>query len=310
MSTVVPARPVGTDVDRADRRARRADLPPLGPRQQLVRIVLLMVLAASAGMVLHLVAVSTLQHSASQRNSFEVFRGKLAAGTVAIGPTDDLGAPVPLGTGVAYLEIPRLDLKEVVRLGTTPAVLFGGPGLRRDTPFPGQVGTSVILGRRAAYGGPFSDLSSLRAGDTITVTTGQGVFQFAVLGVRRAGDPIPPPLAKGKARLGLVTADGSPFVPSGLLRVDADLVGDAVGGATPGASSTALPASERPLGTDSSTLWALALWLQALILVSVAATWAWHRWGRPQAWIVFTPIVTLVGLGTAGELARLLPNLL
>lgn len=295
---------------RGSRRASRAELPPLSPRQQLVRIVLLMLLAASAGMVLHLVVISSLQHAASQRNTFEVFRGQLAAGTAVIGPTDDTGKAVPLGTGVAYLEIPRLDVREVVRLGTTPGVLFGGPGLRRDTPLPGQVGTSVILGRRAAYGGPFADISSLKAGDAITVTTGQGVFQFQVLGVRRAGDPVPPALAKGKARLSLVTADGGAFVPSGVLRVDADLVGDATGGARPAVSTGALPSAEQPLGTDSSTLWALALWLQAMILVSVAAVWAWHRWGRPQAWIVFTPIVAFVALGTAGELTRLLPNLL
>lgn len=295
---------------RSSKRVPRSELPPLSPRQQLVRVVLLMLLAVSGGMVLHLTLISGLQHSASQRNAFEVFRGKLAAGTVAVGPVDDVGAPVPLGTGVAYLEIPRLDLHEVVRLGTTPGVLFGGPGLRRDTPLPGQVGTSVVLGRRAAYGGPFSDIASLRSGDAITVTTGQGVFAFEVIGVRRAGDPVPPALLRGKARLSLVTADGAAFMPSGLLRVDADLVGDAVGGARPGVPSGALPASEQALGTDSGTLWALALWLQAFILVAVAAVWAWHRWGRPQAWIVFTPLVALVGLGTAGELARLLPNLL
>jgi sortase A len=142
------------------------------------------------------------------------------------------------------------------------------------------------------------------------VTTGQGVFEFQVLGVRRAGDPVPPPLAAGAARLSLVTADGTPFVPSGVVRVDADLVGAAVGGPRPALTADSLPASERPLGTDTSTLWALALWLQALTLVMVGAIWAWHRWGRPQAWIVFTPAVVLVGLGAAGELARLLPNLL
>jgi LPXTG-site transpeptidase (sortase) family protein len=305
-----PVTSVSEPEAREPQRVRRSDLPPLSPRQQLVRVVLLMVLAASAGMVMHLVVVSGLQHAATQRNTFEEFRGRLAAGTVAIGPVDDLGAPVPLGTGIAYLEIPRLDLHEVVRLGTTPGVLFGGPGLRRDTPLPGQVGTSVVLGRRAAYGGPFSDLASLRAGDDITVTTGQGVFAFEVLGVRRAGDPVPPPLERGRARLSLVTADGAAFLPSGLVRVDADLVGDAVGGARPAVPNGALPPSEQALGTDTSTLWALALWLQALTIVAVAGVWAWHRWGRPQTWIVFTPLVLLVGLGTAGELARLLPNLL
>jgi sortase A len=310
MNSTVAERPTKAPRRGGAQRVPRSEVPPLSPGRQLARAVLLIVLAASAGLVLHLAVVSRLQHSASQRNAFETFRAKLAAGTVAIGPTDDAGVPVPLGTGVAFLEIPTLDLHEVVRSGTTPSVLFGGPGLRRDTPLPGQVGTSVVLGRRAAYGAPFADISSLRKGDEITVTTGQGVFTFEVLGVRRAGDPVPPPLAAGAARLSLVTADGSAFVPSGVLRVDADLVGAAVGGPRPALTANSLPAAERPLGTDSSTLWALALWLQALMLVSVGAIWAWHRWGRPQAWIVFTPAVVLVGLGVAGELARLLPNLL
>jgi len=38
--------------------------------------------------------------------------------------------------------------------------------------------------------------------------------------------------------------------------------------------------------------------------------WAWYRWGRPQAWIVFLPPMLFVGLGAAGEIVRLLPNLL
>ena len=61
---------------------------------------------------------------------------------------------------------------------------------------------------------------------------------------------------------------------------------------------------------DATTLWALALWLQALIALSLGVVWAWHRWGRAQAWVVFLPPMLLVGLSAAGEAARLLPNLL
>ena len=64
------------------------------------------------------------------------------------------------------------------------------------------------------------------------------------------------------------------------------------------------------MGSDPSTLWALALWLQALIGLSVGAVWGWHRWGRAQAWVVFLPPLLLVGLMTTSELTRLLPNLL
>jgi hypothetical protein len=71
-----------------------------------------------------------------------------------------------------------------------------------------------------------------------------------------------------------------------------------------------LPAEERAMNNDTRTLWALALWLQALIVAAVGAVWAWHRWGRAQAWIVFLPVLLLLGLSAAGEAARLLPNLL
>jgi hypothetical protein len=64
------------------------------------------------------------------------------------------------------------------------------------------------------------------------------------------------------------------------------------------------------MGTDNSTIWALALWLQALIVLAVGAVWAWNRWSRPATWIVVLPPLALVGLAAAGEIARLLPNLL
>ena len=61
---------------------------------------------------------------------------------------------------------------------------------------------------------------------------------------------------------------------------------------------------------DTRTLWVLAFWLQALIALSLAAVWAWHRWGRAQTWVVMLPPLLLVGLAASGEVARMLPNLL
>jgi hypothetical protein len=111
-------------------------------------------------------------------------------------------------------------------------------------------------------------------------------------------------------RLTLVTGAGRPFLPNGSVYVDADLDGQAVGGPARLVTEHSLPSRERALASDTSTLWALALWLQALIAVSVGAVWAWHRWGRAQAWIVFLPLALLIGLAAAGEVARLLPNLM
>jgi len=286
------------------------EVPPLSPRLQIVRTVLVMVFAISAGLVLQLTVISALQHHSAQGQAFNRFRGELATGIAPVGPTDDQNHVLPAGTPVAFLEIPRLGVREVVGEGTTSAVLFSGPGHRRDTPLPGQVGTSVIFGRRASYGGPFNRLPELKAGDLVRVTTGQGVYTYAVLGVRREGMPVPPAPAANTSRLLLITAAGSPYVPNGVLRVDADLKGDATGGPARVVTTAGLSPEERANAGDARTLWALALWLQALVLLSIAAVWSWLRWGRAQTWIVFVPLLLLAGIAAAGQVARLLPNLL
>ena len=286
------------------------EIPQLSPRMQLIRGPLVMMLVLSAALFIQVVLVSSSQESAAQGRSFDSFRAQLAKGTAPIGPTDSDGRQLPIGASVAYLEIPAISVTQVVGEGTTPSALFGGPGHRRDTPLPGQVGTSVLFGRRAAYGGPFARIDELKKADLIQVTTGQGVFHYRVLGVRRQGDPIPPPPADGSSRLILTTAAGAAFLPNGVVRVDADLVGDAVVGPARLVSYASLPHEEKVMASDARTLWALALWLQALILLSLAAVWAWHRWGRAQAWVVFLPPLMLVCLFATGEATRLLPNLL
>lgn len=300
-----------------DRRAPRevavraaAEVPPLGPRLQLVRAVLVLVCLVSTTLLLQLTVISSLQHSSSQARQFDRLRQELAVGTAPIGPTDADGAVLPLGTPVAYLEAPAIGLQEVIGEGTTSNVLFEGAGHRRDTPLPGQIGTSIVLGRRAAFGGPFSDLSSLRPGDPITVTTGQGTFTYKVVDVRAEGDPLPPALPAGSSRLVLVTAAGRAFLPDGVLRVDADLDGVAVVGPARLLSGSTLPHRELPMEGDTSTLWAMALWVQALLVLAVGVVVAWKRWGRGRTWVVFLPPLVLVSLCVSGEVARLLPNLL
>jgi sortase A len=261
-------------------------------------------------LLLQLLVIGAVQHSAAQERKFDAFRADLAKGTAPIGPTDNENRELAIGSPVAYLEIPSIGLRQVIVEGTTPSALFSGPGHRRDTVLPGQVGVSVIVGRRSAFGGPFSGLGRLEGGDDIRVTTGQGTYEYTVLGVRAEGDPVPAPPIAGSSRLVLATADGRPFLPDGVLRVDADLTGDASVGAARLVGSSGLPASEQLMGADTSTLWALALWIQAMIVLSIGAVWAWYRWGHPQAWIVFFPPLVLVGLATSAEVARLLPNLL
>ena len=264
----------------------------------------------AVSLILELVLISSLHERAEQQRAFAALRADLAAGTAPIGPTDSLGRELRTGSPVAYLEIPSIGLRQVVVEGTAAGTMFAGPGHRRDTPLPGQAGVSVVLGRNSSFGAPFSRLHELRAGALIRATTGSGAFEYRVIGLRRAGDRVPPPGPPGEARLLLATATGGRFMPSGVLRVDADLAAPGVAGPRRLVSSATLPAPEQMMAGDPSHLPELVLWLQALIVVTLAATWAWQRWGRAKAWVVFLSPLLIVGLSASAEAARLLPNLL
>lgn len=285
-------------------------LPPLSPRLDLVRLVLLVVFVLAASMVLQLTVVSSLQQRSAQQRLYDGFRVSLAEGTAPVGPTDPEGRAYPPGTAVAYLEIPDIDVRQVVVSGTSSGTLFAGPGHRRDTVLPGQAGGSVIMGRAAAFGGPFGSIDQLDEGDRIMVTTGQGAFEYRVLGVRYEGDPLPSAPAAGQSRLVLTAADGPPYLPHGVVRVDAEMEGTATPGPGRLFTTDGLPPPEDTMAGDTTQLWALAFWLQALIAVGLGAVWAWHRWGRPQAWVVFLPPLALTGIFVANQATRLLPNLL
>ncbi|MFD0742366.1 sortase [Phytohabitans flavus] len=230
---------------------RRPDSPVIVLALQVPGIALSILAAVTLGFVVHLTVISQLQYQRNQQTAFADFRAELARGTAPVGQTrleftdgaeegtERLAEP---GSAVAVLEIPAVGLRTVVFEGTRGDVLQKGPGHRRDSVLPGQAGTAVVMGRRAAYGGPFRDLDLLLPGDRITATTGQGTHEYRVRGLRYPGEPAPPPLTEGKGRITLVTADGSPFVPQDLVRVDADLVSTVQ--PTPPASST--PRRSRP----------------------------------------------------------------
>ena len=165
------------------------------------------------------------------------------------------------------------------------------------------------MGRQALYGGPFGRLTELAAGDVITVYTGQGTHEYTVTGQRRAGDPEPAELLAGAGRLTLVTADGTAFLPDGVLWVDADLTSTAQTSGSRSLASGALDQSEQAMEGESDAL-ALILWGQTLLLAAVAVAWARATWGHWQAWIVGVPVLCAAGLSLLDQVARWLPNLM
>lgn len=278
--------------------------------QALVRSVLALVAALVLAFVFNLMVLSPVVHFASQQQLSDSYRAQLLEGTAPVSEGDFNDVLLADGVPVALLTIPQLGLNEIVSEGTSSGVLMAGPGHRRDTVLPGQAGVSVIMARATAYGGPFARLQSLQPGDKFEVRTGQGASTFEVMGLRYAGDALPPAPVRGEGRVILMTARGAPYVPVGIAYVDAKLVGTALPAGARQTTPITLPPSNKPMATDTTTVWALVFALQFLVAAEIAAVWAFRRVGAQKTWIVFVPVLLLASLFVADQLTRLLPNLL
>lgn len=256
--------------------------------------------------LLYAFVLSGFQEHAAQDALYAKFRNELALGVAPLGGRIAPGAPV------ALLHAPQAGIDDVVVYGTTSGLLEKGPGLRADTPLPGQAGNSIIYGRGTMFGGPFRHLNALRPGDVLEVTTGQGSFAYKVLDVHYSGGPLPSHLAAAPNRLTLTTTVGGGWrslgSPSGFLYVDAGLVGSPV--ATPPGMPTAIPGSERPMHGDSTALIPLIFWLQALVLAVLGVIWVRSRWSRWMTWLVAAPALLCLVWVISEVSFQLLPNLI
>lgn len=287
--------------------------------------------------------VSQLMYARAQDIAYDDFRSALSRGTVPVGQTitefpeavapaaggtedDAAAAPeapqqrrVAPGTPIALMSVPAIGIDRAVVLeGTSGSVLQRGPGHQRNSAFPGQPGATSIFGRASSFGGVFGRAGQLGRGDEIRFTTGQiettdGLFEpdaeivYRVTTVRSAGDRVLQP-DPAVPRLTLITAEGEPFLPEGVLYVDAVLDGEP----RPAAfrQVTELPGSEAPLGRDGGAWVPVLLWSQGLLLAALGLTWLRVRWGRMQAWVVGTPVVAALAVGLTSAASLLLPNLL
>ena len=262
------------------------------------------------GFVAHVTVVGSLQHARAQYVLYQQLRTDLALATSPLGQLDVNSKLVANGTPIGLMTVTRLGINEVVVQGTRPGDLTAGPGHRRDTAYPGQPGTSIVMGRQATYGGPFGSLSGVVPGDQITFTTGQGTSKYSVFGIRREGDLQPETLKAGEGRLELVTADGIPLAPSGALHIDAALTSTVFDAPTPSFTKEVLDPSEFAMASDESGWFATLFWLTWLTIAVVALRWVRSRWGMWQTWIVALPVLLALGGATAGAAITNLPNLL
>jgi sortase A len=256
--------------------------------------------------LLYAFVLSGYQEHAAQDSLYAKLRNELALGIAPLGSKITPGAPV------ALLHIPQAGIDDVVVDGTSSAFLEWGPGLKADTPLPGEAGASIIYGRAAMFGGPFRHLNALRRGDLLAVTTGQGTFYYRVEDVRYPGDPLPPPLASGQGRLTLATTAGGSWRDLGarsqFVYVDASLVSKPVG--TPTGMPTAIPNDERPMQGDPGALIPLVFWLQLLVITVLAVIWVRTRWGSWLTWLVAAPVVLALVWVVSEITFQLLPNML
>jgi sortase A len=262
---------------------------------------------ATAWFVFFALVLSSLQFQHSQHDLYATFREQLSQ---QVAP---LGGEIAPDSPVALLSIPDLHVKDsVIVEGTAAGDLAKGAGHRRDTPLPGQPGTSLIFGRETLFSGIFGHLASARPGELFSVTTGQGIFSYKVEQLRHAGDRFPTLLAAGESRITFVTAEGADlangWTPQRTVYLDAKLQGKSAP-APPGRLSS-VPDAEQAMNGDVSALFPLVLWIPLLVLAALAVVWAQDRWGRWQTWLVGVPIVLAALWGITETGIQLLPNLM
>jgi sortase A len=251
-----------------------------------------------AAYAVFLVSLSGFQHDRAQSSLERHFRTDLAAGLAPV------GGAIPEGTAVALVQAPRIGLREVVVEGTTSGQLERGPGHVRATPLPGQKGNAAIVGRRLAYGAPFADIGSLRPGDLIRVTTGQGHSAYRVTSVgRAAGDARRVYQSRGTGELTLLTSDPA-------LVADRWLVAHARLTTKPKQSTAHLGTVTREelgLTGESGTLPMLVLALQLVLVAAIGSVWLFRRWGRWPAYVVAAPVGVAALWLLFEQLTRVLP---
>lgn len=291
---------LGQDLDRLDGPRRRR-------REGTLRVVALALVAVGAINLLFLgfeFGATRLVASRWQREALRDFKDQVESGTMAVPGF----IPQP-ATPVAILSIPIVGARQVVLEGTTPSILKEGPCHVRGTPLPGQVGNAVIAGRRTTYGAPFSRLAELVVGDEIDVTTGQGVFTYAVTETRVVMPGQSDVLASSADNM-LTLMTSSPAVGAkGRYAVLATLQGPAYP-ATDRASAPLEP-RENGLTGDAAGLLPAILW-GALFAASATIAWRLRRRGvdRRVLYLLATPLVITTAFLAFENLDRLLPGTL
>lgn len=194
------------------------------------------------------------------------------------------------GDASALIQIPRIDLEQVVVHGVTLQDLRSGPGHYPTTPLPGERGNASIAGHRTTYGAPFNRLDELVQGDEIVTVTTRGTFTYAVKEVKVVRPNQLEVLdATVEPQLTLTTCHPERSARQRLI-VIATLVAEKSGDITePSPQSILNPRAFATIdgelveqgSTNSSTQWTRTA-LSFGIILAIGATWWWayRKWRR------------------------------
>lgn len=82
---------------------------------------------------------------------------------------------------IGILSIPKIDLKVIIKEGTDMRTLRYAVGHFTETPYPWEDGNFAIAGHRQyTYGEFFNRIDELEIGDTLSVQTFHGTFQYTI----------------------------------------------------------------------------------------------------------------------------------
>lgn len=85
------------------------------------------------------------------------------------------------GDVLGVLRIPKIDLEEAVKEGSSSSVISSALGHMEGTAMPGAVGNCAIAGHRNyVFGRFFNRLNEIEKGDTVEIETLEGVYVYTV----------------------------------------------------------------------------------------------------------------------------------
>jgi len=242
--------------------------------------------------------LSGLAHARSQVGLQRRFRSELSQNSAPV------GGAIPTGAPIAIVQIPRIGVTEAVVQGSGSGQLRAGPGHVVGTPLPGQPGNAVVAGRRTLYGGPFRHLGSLRPGDVIHATTGEGNSTYRVTNVADLGAGNGSFVQNhGDNRLTLFTSD-STWTADGRLVVTAKLVGNPY---PPTNTQAPLDAEGLGLTGQRDAVSYMLVWLELLAVAALLGAYAASRWSPTRVWLVFAPLLAMMMWLFFESFVRLLP---